>query len=359
MSDATKQAITSFQGGASNPAGSAGSNIATVTIGSSTYTGWTSISITRSVEACPNAFTFAGTELFPGTDAPIVQPGSPCTVKIGSDVVVTGYIDLYQIDVAPEQHGIVLQGRGLCEDLVDCSADIASPASGVLGGFINATSTLDLAQRLSKPFGVACRSAVSDLGPPLNGMQIALGETPYEVIERAARYCGYLVYEDENGALVLDRVGTAKMASGFTVGGDAANVESAVVDMSLQGRFSIYTVVWVHCCSARRPQPPRKPARAGRRHDDAALPAAHPHFGTGRSDRRIRRSAAPGGLGAGPPLWAVTGDPADLRFLAGLCRKALAAERARDNQRSRAEAGKSAVADWNSYIPPGCVGDAR
>ena len=147
---------------------------------------------------------------------------------IGSDLVVTGYVDRYGVNVAPGRHEITIIGRGLCEDLVDCSAVIE-------GNTITASNTLDLAQKLCKSFNITARSAVSDLGKPLLPFTVALGETSSEIIERVARYTSFLVYEDEKGQLVLDRVGTKKMASGFKMPG---NIEAASSTLSIDQRFS-------------------------------------------------------------------------------------------------------------------------
>ena len=57
-----------------------------------------------------------------------------------------------------------------------------------------------------------------------------LGETPYQIIESMARYAGYLVYEDETGALVLDRVGTKPHASGFSLPGNIESISAARID---------------------------------------------------------------------------------------------------------------------------------
>jgi prophage tail gpP-like protein len=68
-----------------------------------------------------------------------------------------------------------------------------------------------------------------------------LGETPYQIIESFARYAGFLVYEDEYGALVLDRVGTRLHASGFSLPG---NIEGINAERSVDQRYSGYIVVW-------------------------------------------------------------------------------------------------------------------
>jgi prophage tail gpP-like protein len=98
-----------------------------------------------------------------------------------------------------------------------------------------------VAQTLSKAYGITARSAVADLGIPIPQFQVMLGETPYQIIESMARYAGFLVYEDQNGALVLDRVGTQVHASGFSLPG---NIEGINAERSVDQRYSEYLVVW-------------------------------------------------------------------------------------------------------------------
>ncbi len=215
-----------------------------IVIGSVKIIGWETVNITRSVESFPNSFVLTASDQFPGDPAratvPIEGPGQVCQVFIGGDLVITGFVDRYTISVGPRQHIVTISGRGICQDLADCSADLAETPD-LLGATISATDTLDLAQKLCKPFKLNARLAVADHGKPVKQLTIQLGETAYEIIERVARYAGYLVYEDELGALVLDRVGTQQMASGFSMPG---NIEGAVSSLSIDQRFSRYTVVW-------------------------------------------------------------------------------------------------------------------
>jgi prophage tail gpP-like protein len=64
-----------------------------------------------------------------------------------------------------------------------------------------------------------------------------LTETPYEIIERVARYAGVLAYENANGDLALADVGTGQHSSGF---GQGVNVENAAVVFSMDERYSNY-----------------------------------------------------------------------------------------------------------------------
>lgn len=214
-----------------------------IEIGGRTIAGWKTVMITRSAEMFPNSFAFTMSEAF--LDDPskvLISPGKGiCHVFIGDDLVVTGYVDRYAATLRPGAHDVEITGRGLGEDLVDCSADLLSADSPVAGGQMRASNALDLAQKLCKLANISARCAVADLGKPIQTFQVSLGETPYEIIERVARYAGYLVYEDAIGDLVLDRVGTEKMASGFAQG---VNVEAAASSLSVDQRFSDYCVVW-------------------------------------------------------------------------------------------------------------------
>jgi prophage tail gpP-like protein len=214
-----------------------------IVIGSTQLAGWQSVNIVRSCEAFPNSFALTATEEYPYDASRIIaEPGKGvCKVYIGGDLLITGYVDRYAISTRPGAHDVMITGRGLCEDLVDCSADLIN-SPDTIGGMINASDALDLATKLAKPFGITVKLVGDDKGKSIPLFQVALGETPYEIIERVARYAGFLVYEDEAGNVVLDRVGTTKMASGFSMPG---NIETASSMMSLDQRFSDYTVVWM------------------------------------------------------------------------------------------------------------------
>lgn len=97
----------------------------TLVAGGQRLTGWESVSVTRGIEIMPSSFEIGLTEKYPGQAADIVvKPSDPCVVLIGSDPVVTGYIDRYLPAIAPRQHTERIHGRSNCEELVDCSAGV-------------------------------------------------------------------------------------------------------------------------------------------------------------------------------------------------------------------------------------------
>ncbi len=215
--------------GAGAGATAAPDNTLTLTVNNQTLTGWVSVSVTMGIESVPNVFDIALTERYPGQQVLIPRPGAPCQVKIGNTVVITGYIDTTSLSISPTAHTVRVQGRGKCEDLVDCSA--------VLPGMtISAASTLALAQKVAAPYGITVTSLCGP-GPIIPQFNITLDEKPFEIIERVARFSQMLVYEDPSGNLVLAQAATSTHASGFRQG---VNVQAASVSFSMAERFSDY-----------------------------------------------------------------------------------------------------------------------
>ena len=216
-------------------------------------TGWETIRVTRGIERVPSDFEISMTTKYPGSADVVVKPGDTCQVKIGNDLVVTGYVDSYEPAISAQQHAIRVVGRSKCQDLVDNSAGIN--AAGKSNGMqVTTSSLLDLAKQFAAPFGITA-SVVGGYGPGIDGgnspvdislvlsngqplnFNITLTETPMQIIEECARYAALLTYDGTDGNLLFAPVGASKMASGFQQG---VNIQSAVVCFSMADRHSIY-----------------------------------------------------------------------------------------------------------------------
>ena len=206
------------------------------------FKGWESVTITRSCEAIPNAFSLtASSEYLQGEALTGTRPEQECEIYIGNDIVITGWIDRRSISIDANNDRVTISGRGKTRNLVDCSTAFWVDPD-LQGGQLRATDMVDLATQVSKYYKVAVRAAVEgDRGPPIVAIQVSLNETPYQIIESCARYTAFLVYEDAKGMLVLDRVGKVPMASGFNMPG---NIEVINAERSTDGRYSEYYVVW-------------------------------------------------------------------------------------------------------------------
>lgn len=207
----------------------------TLVVGGVRLSGWDSVRATVGIERCPNDFDISMTERFAGELAAVravARPGDACSVLLGDDLVLSGYINRYTPEIGGRQHTIQVSGRGRCQDLVDCAAEWP-------GGQISASSALGIAQKLCEPYGLSA-SCPDDQGGPIPTLILNNGETAFEVIERVCRFAALLAYEGPDGNLILSRVGTEKLASGFAEG---VNVERAAITYTDDQQFSEYMVV--------------------------------------------------------------------------------------------------------------------
>lgn len=213
----------------------AGGDDLTLTIGNINWVGWQRVQLTRSLESVPANFDVVVTEKFPNTTDIDIKPGDACSVKIGGDLVLTGWIDRYEAVVNAREHTVHISGRSKSADLVDCAAfvggqDPNSEKYAVSG------SVRSIIEQLASAYNVKVTAQAGD-GPQIPNMAINFGETPWEIIDRMTKIGAMVAYDMPDGSLMLARAGEEKMGSGFTQG---VNVEQAEVNFSMDQRFSIY-----------------------------------------------------------------------------------------------------------------------
>ena len=216
------------------------SDVLTLIVGNQSVTGWQRVVVTRPLASIPASFQIEATEKYPNKPNVVLQPGQECTVRIGADLVLTGYVDRYVSSISAGAHTVRVEGRSRSEDLVDCSAlvpgagkgETSTPGMQVLNG-----DALSIAQRLAAPYHVTIVSKFVGPLAPLPQLNINLGETVWDIIDRITRYSRLLVYDMPDGSVMLSDVGTEAMASGFTIGD---NVESADVMFSMDQRYQEY-----------------------------------------------------------------------------------------------------------------------
>lgn len=208
-------------------------------IGGHAFSGWSSIRVTRGIERLPSDFEIEMTEIYPGDVSTFqINPGDSCAVRLGNDVVVTGYIDRFAPMIDGGQHSITVCGRGKCSDLVDCSAEWP-------GGQISGANVLQIAQKLAEPYGVfsdgrsknsiVVYTDATEIGPVIPVFNLNVGDAPFTIIEKVCRFAALLAYEDADGNLFLTRVGKNEAASGFEQG---KNVQRARIEYSIDQRYS-------------------------------------------------------------------------------------------------------------------------
>ncbi len=198
-----------------------------ITVGGQPVTGWEKVEITLRAEGFPNTF-----ELTMSSQQQIETlaiAGAACTIAIGDDLVITGYLDRDVTRATPTSHTLTLIGRGKTQDLVDCSGEWPS-------GQLTSVDALQVATTLAQPYGITVALGPgAKAGDKIPQWNLNYGETGATIIQRVAQNAGLLAYEAADGSLLLATVGDVQAASGVSYG---ANVEAWSVENGMDQRFS-------------------------------------------------------------------------------------------------------------------------
>lgn len=207
------------------------SNIVTLIAGGRRHEGWTSVRATAGIECTARDFSVNVTYRWPGQAARqrVCNPLDSCVLMIGSDRVLTGYIDATPIRYDEADIAIGLSGRSKTCDLVDCSA-AAAPGQW-LGQKVEAIAT-----DLAKPYGITVR-AETDTGAAIADHQVQQGETAFESIDRLLRQRQLLATDDGEGALVFIKPGALRATTSLVLG---KNIKQANYPCNWQDRYSTY-----------------------------------------------------------------------------------------------------------------------
>lgn len=168
----------------------------------------------------------------PAGDAEPMNWGRKAEVTIDGKLWLIGWID----DVVPdagEQGGfVVITGRDLCGDLVDCPPDPR-------GKHEYKNIMLDeFARKLCKPFGIKVKCDV-DIKPAFDKCTVEAGETVISCLAKYAKQRAVITTTDRVGTLLITRSGKEKAVDDIMFPG---NVVRDRATFSARERFSDYFV---------------------------------------------------------------------------------------------------------------------
>ncbi|QQR69118.1 MAG: baseplate protein [Alphaproteobacteria bacterium] len=195
------------------------------------YEGWKSVRVTAGIERAARDFDIDITLRWPGQSGPDLPcvPGDACALRLGDDLVVTGYVDAVPVRYDAHALTVAVNGRSRTADLVDCSAHDA-PGQW-LGQKVET-----IAAALAKPYGIAVRTEV-DTGRPIADHQVQQGETVFESLDRLLRQRQLLATDDAAGALVITKPGLLRATTALELGG---NILTGEISRDWRDRFSEY-----------------------------------------------------------------------------------------------------------------------
>jgi prophage tail gpP-like protein len=181
-------------------------NTVTLSVGGHDYAGWKDVRISAGLERQARDFSLAITWKWPGgSDVPLrVRQGEVVEVRIGDDLLLTGYVFSTPIRYDSQSITLSIVGRSKTADLVDCAA-INSP------GQWRGQSVQKIVEALAGEYGVkVVNESPGTLG--LDDHTIEPGETAFESIDRLLTLSRLFSTDDGNGRLVIASPGTAGRA---------------------------------------------------------------------------------------------------------------------------------------------------
>ncbi|MFL1552504.1 phage baseplate assembly protein [Pseudomonas sp. D47] len=207
---------------------------AELTLGRQRFEGWTSVSVTHSIESAASNFDLSLTDRWGVTQQPRpVRPGSVCALSLEGQPLINGYIDAARPGYDAQKRSLSVSGRAKTCDLVDCSLPME-------GGQFKGQSLVQLAKTFCAPFGIEVVNTVAEANNPVgSGWQLEPGETGFESLERAARFARCLLTCDPSGRLVITRASTDVLPIHLRHG---EQILEASADYDHRDRFSEYIV---------------------------------------------------------------------------------------------------------------------
>lgn len=225
---------------AENKQPAANADRVTLVVNGKQYGGWKSIRIEAGIERQSRSFEVSVTDQWPAPGAGLsetarrIKPGDACEVKIGDDVMITGYVDATPIDYDASAITVMVRGRSKTADLVDCSADNPTEKGQFKGLKVEV-----IAEKLAKQYGVKVKTE-ADTGAVITDHQIQQGETAFESLDRLARLRQLLVTDNGAGDVVLIAPGSGgKAKSTLELG---VNILSASAGFDYSEVYSKYKV---------------------------------------------------------------------------------------------------------------------
>lgn len=202
------------------------------------YEGWTEATVTTAIEQIAGDFSLSITERWDGQlDGWEIPCGEFCQVKIGDDVVISGYVDSIDASYDAGSHTISITGRDITGDLVDCSA----PSKNYTGQTITQILT-----DLAKPYGIKVvdeiqgRDGNLKTSTKIQDMAVQNGDAVFDTMDKAAKQLGVMLVSDGNGSIAITSAGKAGNAGVDLVQG--VNILSANYTQDHSELYSEITV---------------------------------------------------------------------------------------------------------------------
>lgn len=209
-------------------------NDVSISVNGQKYSGWTKVSIKKSLDTLSGFFDLIVVDMA----SPKLNENWPlktqdnCVIRIGDDVIITGFIDSVKPTINSQNHTIQIRGREKTADLIDCSMTQSSKSFSKI-------NFLNLAKTLADPFGITVKNATTINLTDTFKFTVNSSETVFEILDKKAKELGVLLITNSKGELVIANSGSLTATDSLILGENVLSC-SAVYDFT--NRFSDYKI---------------------------------------------------------------------------------------------------------------------
>ncbi len=202
-------------------------------VGGNQFTGWKTVSVTRTIESLAGSFSLdvaehrvADAMLWP------IRTEDEVRVKIDDQVVIDGWVSTRSPSFDAADRSVAYRGKDRSSALVENSA--------VLDRWTFEKKTItDIARKLAAPFGIKVSVQPGlDLPRPVK-VVVSQGETAFSVLDTLAKASGVMIVSDGNGGILITRTGTGRASQELIEG---ENLLTGAIQYEASERFSQYIV---------------------------------------------------------------------------------------------------------------------
>jgi len=166
------------------------------------YTGWESVSVTKTIETLCGSFEFDGS-FTKGKTFP-VKVNDECKIYVNDTAVVNGYVETLKVSIDASTHRLSISGRDRTCDLVDNTLSPAIPLPKL------PATVKQIIEKVLQFYGMTNIKVIDpyNLAPIKEVITAELGQTAEDLIQQYASKRNVLITTNNDGDIVFQRAGT-------------------------------------------------------------------------------------------------------------------------------------------------------
>lgn len=187
-----------------------GHEVVTITAGGGSYTGFLSVNVKAAFNEAARSFDFeVAAELGASVTNQIFAIGTPITILLSGDLVLTGHVEGREPEISKDRASISVSGRSKSGDLVDGAGEHDT-------GQFEDKDPLEIGQEISKEYGAKWET--DQQLKKIEQYQLQPGETCFRCVEKMVRDQGMTITGTAEGNAKITKAGSKRMSGGIIEG---------------------------------------------------------------------------------------------------------------------------------------------